>query len=56
MMEERGVEVDHSNIYRWLQKFTPQFEAAFRGFWNNGTENRVKLSSWKCKPKPQKIP
>src|SRR5512147_271940 len=30
MMEERGVEVDHSTIYRWVQKFTPQLEAAFR--------------------------
>lgn len=30
MMEERGVEVDHSSIYRWVQKFTPQLEAAFR--------------------------
>ena len=29
-MAERGVEVDHSNIYRWVQKFTPQLEAAFR--------------------------
>ena len=30
MMAGRGVEVDHSNIYRWAQKFTPQLEAAFR--------------------------
>jgi putative transposase len=30
MMAERGVEVDHSNIYRWVQKFTPQLEATFR--------------------------
>jgi transposase-like protein len=30
MMEERGVPVDHSNIYRWVQKFTPQLEANFR--------------------------
>src|SRR5512134_761558 len=30
MMAERGVEVDHSNIYRWVQKFTPKLEAAFR--------------------------
>jgi transposase-like protein len=22
-MTERGVPVDHSNIYRWVQKFTP---------------------------------
>jgi transposase-like protein len=30
MMAERGVEVDHATIYRWVQKFTPQLEAAFR--------------------------
>jgi transposase-like protein len=30
MMAERGVEVDHSTIYRWVQKFTPKLEAAFR--------------------------
>ena len=30
MMEERGVRVNHSNIYRWVQKFTPKLEAAFR--------------------------
>jgi putative transposase len=30
MMAERGVTIDHSNIYRWVQKFTPQLEAAFR--------------------------
>jgi putative transposase len=30
MMEERGVEVDHATIYRWVQKFTPQLEAAVR--------------------------
>src|SRR5512143_1059750 len=30
MMEERGVEVDRSTIYRWVQKFTPKLEAAFR--------------------------
>jgi transposase-like protein len=30
MMAERGVEVDHSSVYRWVQKFTPQREAAFR--------------------------
>ncbi len=30
MMAERGVEVDHATIYRWVQKFTPPLEAAFR--------------------------
>ncbi|WP_020160034.1 IS6 family transposase [Methylobacter marinus] len=30
MMRERGIEVDHSNIYRWVRKFTPKLEAVFR--------------------------
>jgi putative transposase len=42
MMEERGVEVDYSNIYRWVQKFTPHLEAAFR----NGKKRPVG-SSWR---------
>ena len=42
MMEERGVPVDHSNIYRWVQKFTPQLEATFR----NGKKRPVG-KSWR---------
>ena len=30
IIEERSVEVDHTNIYRSVQKFTPQLEASFR--------------------------
>ncbi len=30
MLDERGVKVDHSNLYRWVQKFTPKLETAFR--------------------------
>jgi putative transposase len=30
MLAERGVDMDHSSVYRWVQKFTPQLEAAFR--------------------------
>jgi len=30
MMENRGVEVGYSNIYRWGKKFTPNLEASFR--------------------------
>jgi len=28
-MEERGVEVDHSTINRWVMKYSPQLEEAF---------------------------
>ncbi len=30
MMAERGISVDHTNIYRWIQKFAPKLEAVFR--------------------------
>ena len=30
VMAERGAPIDHSNIYRWVQKFTPKLEAVFR--------------------------
>ncbi len=28
-MEERGVQVDHATINRWVIKYSPQLEAAF---------------------------
>lgn len=42
MMLERGVKGDHSNIYRWVQKFTPQLEVAFRK-----GEKRAVGNSWR---------
>jgi putative transposase len=30
MVAERGVYINHTSIYRWIQKFTPQLEATFR--------------------------
>lgn len=38
----RGVGVDHSNIYRWVQKFTPQLEAAFQK-----AEKRAAGNGWR---------
>jgi putative transposase len=43
MMAERGVEISHSNIYRWVQKFTPHLDAAFR----KGRKRSVG-SSWRA--------
>ena len=28
LLAERGVTVDHVTIYRWVQRFTPEFRAA----------------------------
>jgi IS6 family transposase len=30
LLAERGVEVDHATIYRWVQTFTPEFSDAAR--------------------------
>jgi putative transposase len=30
-MQERGVEVDHSTLNRWVLKYVPELERQFRG-------------------------
>ena len=41
MMAERGVEVDHSSLNRWVLKYTPFLEVAFR------PRQRAVGSSWR---------
>ena len=33
MMGERGVLLDHSTIYRWVQRYAPQMEKRLRWQW-----------------------
>ena len=33
MMEERGVKIDHSTIYRWVQHYAPEIEKRLRWQW-----------------------
>jgi IS6 family transposase len=33
MMGERGVRVDHSTIYRWVQRYAPEIEKRLRWQW-----------------------
>ena len=33
MMGERGVSVDHSTIYRWVQRYAPEIEKRLRWQW-----------------------
>ena len=42
MMTERGVAVDHSTIYRWVQRFAPEMEKRLRWQWR-----RPRSSSWR---------
>ena len=42
MMGERGVLVDHSTIYRWVQRFAPEMEKRLRWQWR-----RPQSTSWR---------
>ena len=42
MMGERGVPVDHSTIYRWVQKYAPEIEKRLRWQWR-----RPRSTSWR---------
>lgn len=42
MMGERGVSVDHSTIYRWVQKYAPEIEKRLRWHWR-----RPQSTSWR---------
>ena len=42
MMTERGVAVDHSTIYRWVQRFAPEMEKRLRWQWR-----RPQSVSWR---------
>jgi hypothetical protein len=42
MMAERGVSVDHSTIYRWVQRYAPEIEKQLRWHWR-----RPRSGSWR---------
>ena len=42
MMGERSVAVDHSAIYRWVQKYAPEIEKRLRWQWR-----RPRSTSWR---------
>ena len=33
MLDERGIKVDHSTIYRWVQHYAPEMERRLRWYW-----------------------
>lgn len=41
-MGERGASVDHSTIYRWVQKYAPEIEKRLRWYWR-----RPQSTSWR---------
>ena len=51
MMQERGVEVDHSSLNRWVLKFTPALDKTFRQRKRAvGTSGRLALAPYRPAP------
>lgn len=47
MLGERGVSVDHSTIYRWVQKYAPEIESCCAG---SGAGRVRRAGEWtKCR-------
>ena len=42
MLEERGVAVDHTTLYRWTQRYAPEMERRLRWYWR-----RPRSTSWR---------
>ncbi len=47
MLAERGISVDHTTIYRWVQCYAPEMEKRLRWFWRRGFD-----PSWRAWMKP----
>ncbi|SUD99031.1 Transposase IS66 family [Providencia rettgeri] len=41
MLAERGVNVDHTTIYRWVQHYAPQMDKKLRWYWHSSTGART---------------
>jgi hypothetical protein len=35
MMLERGLDVDHTTLYRWVQHYAPEMEKRLRWYWKS---------------------
>jgi IS6 family transposase len=51
MLEERGIEVDHTTLYRWVQHYAPLIEKRLRWFWRRPTSTSWRLDETYIKVK-----
>lgn len=51
MLEERGLKVDHTTIYRWVQQYAPDMEKRLRWHWRRGFDLSWRLDETYIKVK-----
>jgi transposase, IS6 family len=50
LLAERGIEVDHVTIYRWVQRFTPLLPRSPAGTVASGRRRRRRVAEWSVFP------
>lgn len=55
MLAERGVNVDHTTIYRWVQRYAPEIEKRLRWYWCNSTDLNTMAQSHLLDDRPSNI-
>ena len=51
MMVERGVAVDHTTLYRWVQQYAPEIEKRLRGYWKSSIADSWRIDETYVKVK-----
>ena len=51
MLEERGIELDHTTLYRWVQHYAPLIEKRLRWYWRRPTSTSWRLDETYIKVK-----
>jgi len=52
MLAERGVDVDHTTVYRWVQRYAPLMEKHLRWYWKRPSISR----SWRVDETARRAP
>lgn len=53
MLSERGVSVDHSTIYRWVQKYVPEIQRRLRWQWRRPGSTSLRVDETYIKVRAQ---
>ena len=56
MVTERGVAVDHSTIFRWVQRFAPEMEKRLRWQWRGPRSLSWRVDETCCRPEARSSP
>ena len=54
MLHERGVEVDHTTLYRWVQRYAPELEKRL-AWYRRARASRLLIAVYFCRNRPSSL-